>query len=115
MKEATLKTQTQDALSQNLITKDEHETLTTFQSRIDAALLEGTDWVETSPAIIKYFNRSGIGKAEFFIYKNIKVCEQGQSERLQKGLDRPLGQILYGENEGKANQGTTTKPPGPIA
>lgn len=98
------------ALSEKLITSNEHETLTEFQNKIDQATLNGDEWVETTPAIIKYFNRNGLGRSEYFIYKGIKVCVNGQSERIQNNMNKQLGQVIYGDQEAKVNQGFTTKP-----
>lgn len=110
MKDLITKTPSQDALSANLITKEEHESLNTFFTKISKATLDGEEWVETSPQIIDYYNKRGLGKAEYFIYQGIKVCEYGKSERLDKEMGRQLGEILYGKDEGKVNQIESTRP-----
>ena len=99
------------ALEANLISEKQHETLTEFQAKVDAAKMNGEEWVETTPEIIKYYNRNGLGKhSEYFIFQNIKVCLNGQGERIRTKLGTQLGVILYGAEEGRANQGSTTKP-----
>src|SRR5271167_1458500 len=65
-------TQTEIALSENLVTKEHVESLTEFQAKVDAAKMEAAEngdsevWVETSDAVCKYFNRKGLGKAGYF-------------------------------------------------
>jgi hypothetical protein len=110
LKEPTQKTQAQEALQANLVSKEQHETLTEFQHKVDQAKMNGDKWVETSPAIIKYFNRNGLGKSKYFDYQGLRICEYGKSEELQEDLDTQLGNLLYGKDEAKVNQVTETKP-----
>lgn len=98
-----------EALKANLITKKEHETINTFFDKIHKATMENQEWVETSEEIINHYNKGGLGRSEYFIFQNIKVCAYGKSERLQKELARQMGEILYGASEAKVNQGVTTK------
>lgn len=93
----------------NSLEKQEHETINSFFDKIHRATIEGHEWVETSPEIINHYNKSGLGHSEYFIYQNVKVCEYGKSEELQKGLSRQLGEILYGKEEGKVHQGEKTR------
>jgi len=81
--------------------------------------MAGETWVETSADVIHYFLPKGLGKSEYFDYgnqvrgaKGVRVCLYGQSERLQKHLDRQLGQINFGDSESKVNMITETKPLG---
>lgn len=93
-----------------MITEKHHETLTEFQSNIDAAKMNGDEWVETTPEIIKYYNRNGLGKhAKYFIFHNIKVCERGQLQAIQSEMDRQLGKINFGDDEATVNQVKTTR------
>lgn len=86
--------------------------MTEFQQKIDAALLNGEEWVETSPKIITYFNRKGLGPhAKYFVYKNIKICEFGQSEAIQAHLNRQMGNLIYGDGEAKSIGTTDSGPP----
>ena len=73
---------------------------------MDAALLNQEEWVETSPKIIQYYNRNGLGPhAEYFNYKGVKVCEFGKSEAIQQKLDRKHEQIVYGSEAGTEIKG----------
>lgn len=98
-----------EALNSNLISKKEHETINSFFDKIHHATIHEEVWVETSDEIINHYNKKGLGKAGYFHFQNIKVCAYGQSEKIQKCLDRQLGDILYGESEGKVNLGQSTK------
>lgn len=71
-------------------------------------MIDGQEWIETSKEIVDYLNKGGLGKAEYFHYQGVKVTEFGKSERLKEELSRPLGQLLYGDEEAKVNQGSTT-------
>lgn len=85
------------------------ETLNQFYSKIHRATIEGQEWIETSKEIIDHFNKGGLGPhAEYFIFQSVKVTEFGKSQRLKEELERPLGQILYGDDEAKVIQGTNT-------
>lgn len=108
MLDPATKTANTEALSANLITKEEHETINSFYDKIHEATINGVPWIETSPEIIKHYNKSGVGKSGYFIFQGIKVCEYGKSEALQKSLEKQLGQILYGDGEGVVHQGTST-------
>ena len=99
----------------NLVTKKEHETLTEFQAKIDHALIQGDEWVETTPEIIKYYNRNGLGKhSEYFIYKNIKVCLNGQGDRIREQLETQIGNLVYGKDEARVNMPDKTTPIVPV-
>lgn len=91
-----------------MIDKEQHDTINSFYDKIHKATIEDTGWVETSPEIIRHYNKSGLGKSDYFIFQGIKVCEYGKREAIQKALSRQLGSILYGDDEGKVNQGTDT-------
>jgi hypothetical protein len=88
---------------------NERETLNMFYDKIHRATIEKEEWIETSAEIMKHFNRNGLGKAKYFIFQNVKVCEFGQSEKIQEELDVQLGQSLYGNKEGVVNLGVEAK------
>ena len=98
-----------EALKANLITKQEHETINSFFDKIHKATIEGQEWVETTDEILNHYNKGGLGKSGYFIFQNIKVCGYGKSADIQKQEARQLGEILYGESEGKVLQGTSAK------
>ena len=114
---APIQTQNERALSENLISKDEVETLSAFQSKVDRAKMENVAadskepaWVETSEAICKYFCRAGLGKAGYFDYQGVRVCPYGQAAGLMEGLKVQLGTLIYGKDEARVNQITAVKP-----
>lgn len=76
------------------------ESISLFLDKIAVAQANNEEWVETSPEIIKHFNRNGLGGSEYFVYQGIKVCEYGQSEKIEKDMDTPIGNKLFGPNEG---------------
>lgn len=80
------------------------ETINTFRDKISIAKLEGEEWVETTPEIIRYFNRSGLGKvhgkeAKYFVYDGIKVCENGKKDEIIKEEAVQRGQLMHGASE----------------
>ncbi len=102
-------------MKESLVSKDEIETLTQFESKVDQAKMRavaddevGPIWVETSPAICNYFNRRGLGKSCYFDYKGVKVCETGRSEELKTQLARQLGELVHGDSH--VNQVEQTRP-----
>ena len=101
-------------MKENLVSKEHIETLTEFQAKVDHAKMEGPQdddehvWVETSPAICKYYVRSGLGKAGYFDFQGVKVCEYGKSAEIKEGLAMQIGQLVHGD--AKVNQITQTKP-----
>jgi hypothetical protein len=107
-------TQTETALKENLITKEEAETLSEFQAKIDRAKMDGLQgddedlWVETSPAICRYYVRVGLGKAGYFHYQGVKVCEYGRSEEIKKRDAVQLGELVFGDAH--VNQVTSSVP-----
>ena len=52
--------------------------------KIAFAKNNGDEWIETTPEIIKHYNREGLGGAEYFIYSGVKVCEKGKLESILK-------------------------------
>ena len=91
------------ALKENLVDKEHVTTLTEFQASVDQAKMnaaeEGTDtdpiWVETHPKICLYYNRRGLGKAGYFDFQGVKVCEFGKSEEIKARLSRQIDQINH--------------------
>lgn len=77
--------------------KDEFvDTVSAFETRIQIAKSEGAEWIETTPEIIKYHNPNGLGRAEYFIYRGIKVAPVGQAERLMEQENYPLRKKILG-------------------
>ena len=111
-------TQNEEALKENLVSEKEIDTLSKFQFRIDQAKMNGDEWVETSPAIMKYFNRGGLGTykdrgqevpREYFIYQGIKVCGEGAMEGLIAKEGKQLGKVVHGDDEATVNQIKATR------
>lgn len=102
------------ALKENLVSKEQHETLTEFQAKVDRAKMEGPNgddeliWVETTPAICRYFCRQGLGKAQYFDYQGVKVCENGKSEELRTEMARQIGDLVH--KDAAVNQVTSVRP-----
>lgn len=67
--------------------------------KISCAQLSGDEWVETSPEIIKHYNRNGLNGAKYFIYQGIKVCETGKLEEVIKETTMTMGQKVFGPGE----------------
>ena len=80
---------------------DKREVLSEFQAKVDHALMQGQEWVETSDEIIKYYNPKGLNGAEYFIFKGVKVAPYEQSASIQERLDQPMAERLHGDGQGK--------------
>lgn len=76
------------------------QTLGEFEGIVAHALHEGEEWVETTPEIVKYFNRNGLKGADYFIYKGIKVCEYGKREAIVDHENEQMDYRLHGKGEG---------------
>lgn len=78
----------------------------TFISAVEYARANGDEWVETTPDIIEHFypQFNDPKKPRYFIYRGIKVCEMGQSEKLQEEITTPYYARL-GMNEGMVEGG----------
>ena len=74
--------------------------LNKFETQIAFAVRDKSEWVETHPEIVSYFNRVGLGAQKYFLYKGIKVTEYGKADALQEELDLPIYQRLHGGGEG---------------
>ena len=96
------KTDMTQALKDGLVSKTERETISQFMDKIHEATMEGKEWVETSPEIVRHYNKSsgGLGRAGYFIFQGIKVCETGKSAGLAEKMGRELGKETYGSSEG---------------
>lgn len=79
---------------------DVKETISQFMDKIAIAKGNGDEWVETTPEIIHHYNRRGLGGAKYFLYDGIKVCEFGQSEKIEAEMHEPMGQRIFGKSEG---------------
>jgi hypothetical protein len=62
-------------------------TLTEFMDAVMEAKLTGQEWIEVSPKIIQYYNKNGLGSAKYFIFQGIKVCNYGESEKIQAEME----------------------------
>ena len=81
------------------VNKEERETTMVFMDKIDRAIIEGDEWVETSPEIVGHYNKKGMGALPYFIYRGVKVCEYGKSEQIQNALDADLNRLMHGAKE----------------
>lgn len=66
------------------------------------------EWIETTPAIIAHFMREGLGKAGFFIYQGVKICEYGMKEKLIAEHGRSWQNIVH-PSDGTPQQGSAAK------
>ena len=82
-------TQTQNKNKDTLV-EPIRESLSTFKDKIDLAIMQSEEWVETTPEIIKYFNPAGLNGSKFFIYKGIKVCPMGESDKIDDEINQDL-------------------------
>lgn len=89
---------------------DKYTEIERFEQAIKRAKIDGVNWVETHPKVIEHYNPRGLGKAKYFIYSNVQVCEYGQSEKIQNEMDMPIYQRLHGGEEGIV-EGTHTGQP----
>lgn len=96
--EEVLPTETQDKIGASA----HEETMSEFLSKVAVAQASGEEWVETSPEIINYINRKGLGGSEYFTYGNpgVKVCEYGKSEAIEKKESEQIGHRTFGKEEG---------------
>lgn len=76
------------------------ETLSQFKAKLDYAKMEGDEWVETTPEIINYFNRNGLGDAGYYIHEGIKVCLIGTRDKIIEKESQQMDRRLHGETEG---------------
>lgn len=76
------------------------ETISMFEGKIAHAKHNGDEWIETSPEVISYFNRKGLGGNEYFMYKDIKVCEYGKRDKIIDRENISMDQRLHGSSEG---------------
>ncbi len=81
------------------VDKKERETTMDFLNKIEMAIIDGEEWVETSPEIIAHYNKRGLKNCGYFIFRNIKVCEYGQSEKIQEQLDADIHRLMHGAKE----------------
>jgi len=83
------------------VNKQERETTMMFVDKIDHAIVNDLDWVETTPELVHYYNKRGLGPNDYFIYKGIKVCEYGKSEACQAKIDADMNRLMHGAKEAK--------------
>ncbi len=62
--------------------------------------MNGLEWVETTPEIVKYYNPRGLGRSKHFIFQGIHVCAEGDLAKAQEIIDRDLNEMTFGPNEG---------------
>ena len=73
-----------------------------FMQSIQASKGLGYDWVETTQEVLDAMFPQGFGKlwgkpVEFINYDGVKVCLEGQAERLQAEMDTPLDLRLHND------------------
>lgn len=61
-----------------------------FQSKVDMAVLTGQEYVEASPEITAHFNPRGMGGADYWIYKSVKIVPNGNKEAVDKLIKMPM-------------------------
>lgn len=59
---------------------DIYRQIVDFKARIDRAKTMNEPWIETSKDVIDHFNQKGLNGANYFIYDNIRVFENGTME-----------------------------------
>lgn len=74
-----------------------------FKDQVMLAKANDDKWVETTRDIIDYFNPKGLGICPFrkkpnehFTYEGLKVCEVGNSERIEEELTKDLSMFPIG-------------------
>lgn len=82
---------------------DHHETMSSFLDKIHQAKVNEQEWIETTPEMIAYLNKSGLNGAFHFIYNGIKVAPTGKSQEIQEYLDRDLNAEKHGAKEGRVD------------
>lgn len=69
----------------------------------------GNEWVETTPEIIHHYNRNGLGERDvlgkkipvrYFIFDGIKVCAQGDLDKILEEESTPVEVLVHGAQEG---------------
>lgn len=83
------------------------ENIGEFENRIAMSALNGEDSLETSKEIMAIINRKwqGLNGARFCVYKGIKVFPIGEREEIEEEMDRSIGEMLHGGNEGTVETG----------
>jgi hypothetical protein len=76
------------------------ETLAQFENKWSNAKASGETVIETTPEIIARFNPRGLGSAEYFIYKGIKVMPYGKTEEILNHENEQITKRLHGKEEG---------------
>jgi hypothetical protein len=57
-----------------------------FNDEISLAVMGRRDHVEADEDIIKYFNPQGLGGADYFMYKSVKVIRKGKVDEVNRKL-----------------------------
>ena len=81
------------------------EELTSFETSIArelhlVSLGQSDGTIETSEDVIKYYNPNGLGKSQYFFYKNIKVYPVGKRDEIDEMENEQMGRRLFGKSEG---------------
>jgi len=61
----------------------------------------GTGEIETSQAVIDYYNPNGTGPSGYFFYKGIAVYPHGKTEEIKLANREQIGKRLHGVKEGE--------------
>lgn len=77
------------------------ELVSDFKDAIEMAKMSGDEWVETTEEVINYFNKGGLKGAPYFIYNGVKVCRNGDLEKVEDYMNRDLYVEAHGAGSGK--------------
>lgn len=86
---------------------DTREMLSEFNGRVEAAQQLGEEWLETTPEVIAFIMRKGMGTrpdgkpALHFDYKGIHICERGKLDEAMRVFEEDCNTTAHGPSEGK--------------
>lgn len=72
----------EDLLGTTPSREDVYQRLVDFENRINRAKIMKETWVETSKEVIQHHNPNGLNGSNYFIYKNIRVSEEGTMDSI---------------------------------
>lgn len=104
MKSGTSVNSTKDAVQGQTRIRDAfetaEETLFDFERKVSNAMLGGDEIIETHEKIINHFNPGGLNGSPYFIYKGVRVCLTGETEKVLKDpLSVQASKRLHGTKE----------------
>lgn len=86
--------------------KDSRHPLNKFQDDVAVALVEGPSpeddlpLIETERAVIEFYNKGAMkqfDEAGYFIFRDCRVCEIGNSQKVRDGLSMTHEEKLHGK------------------